>query len=54
MFLWGSSLGDFGQVLAFVNLFVDVESAVACAVLCDVWVAVVAGANDVAVEFEVA
>ena len=40
--------------MAFVNLFVNVESAVASAILGDVWVSVVAGANYVSVILKVA
>ena len=54
LFFDGSAFRDFGEVLAFKHCFVNVEAAVACAVLCYVWVAIVAGADDVAVKFQVA
>ncbi len=53
MFVERAAFGDAWQLfLAFVDVFVDVESAVACAELCDVRVAVVAGADYVSVVFE--
>jgi hypothetical protein len=54
LFLEWSSLWNFRQVFAFINLFVNIEPAIASAVLGDVWVSIVARANYVSVVFEYA
>jgi hypothetical protein len=54
LFFKRSAFRNFRQVLALEDSFVDVKSTVACAEFGNVGVAVVARANYVSIDFEVA